>query len=74
MKWIKASERMPTKPGTYFIKDMRWGKEGDKKVSQYYCSGRSNSLFFRRREDIIWLDEGNKSKKKNPTIHTNGNQ
>jgi len=57
MKWIKASERLPSKSGTYFIID-NGRYRINKKVSRYHCRDHStNSLFNSRRGDILWLDE-----------------
>jgi hypothetical protein len=55
MKFIKATERLPAKPGCYHIKDNRYNTIAS--VSWYYCKGRSNSLLLRHPKDIEWLDE-----------------
>lgn len=56
MRWVKASEELPNKPGSYYCRDNRYG-DNTKKVCWFYCKGRGQSLFIRRPEDIEWLDE-----------------
>lgn len=55
MKWIKATERLPEKPGCYYIRDYRYSHRVS--VSWYHCKGRGQSLLLRYPNDIEWLDE-----------------
>lgn len=56
MKWVKATERLPSKPGAYFCIDNKYG-DNQKKVLWYHCKGRGQALMLRRPKDIQWLDE-----------------
>lgn len=50
MKWIKASDELPTKDGTYFIIDTRY----ETKKVVHFSNKHNGSLLHRQSKFIIW--------------------
>lgn len=55
MKWVKASERLPTKSSVYCVRRVDDHKR--KKIS-YFTLGKQGSDLLRQPFSFEWLDEG----------------
>lgn len=54
MKWIKATDRLPVEPDTYFV---RYFDSGEKVLCRFENIYNQRCLFHKRRSEIEWLDE-----------------
>jgi hypothetical protein len=53
LSWIKASERLPSEKGSYFVRDIKDGR----KIVCHFTPCYPNNLLIRNRWRMEWLEE-----------------